>query len=363
VKLNIRGNTMRKQWFLIAMLFSILILATGCITYNMPPSEAVPNESLPQGGQPTGETQVDLGMDIGKIHPGECVMLHWNVQGGDFFGVDLNGESVSPSGEKQVCPNETTTYTLTVDVGNAVINREVVVTVVGTGQTPQQPQSSSAGCDGAPVFSNFEAYPGSITSGQSATLEWGPITNGMTGPLVGSVVLTPGNFGEVGSPGSRQVSPTSTTTYTLTATGCGGTATKSVTVVVPIVGTPIPIPTPTPPGGGGWSGPPKVTNVVAYIPGGQSSGAYTGPCPATHYFVADVTVDGACTVTYRWERSDGATGPVQTLVFSGASTQQIGDTWILGGGPGTGTVWERVNVLTPLPMTSNQASVTITCTP
>jgi hypothetical protein len=354
---------MRKQWFLITALFGILMLVGGCITYNMPPGEAAPMESLPQGGQSAGGTQVDLGVDIGTIHPGECVTLQWNVQGGDFFGVDLDGESVNPSGQKQVCPNETTAYTLAVDVGSTMINREVVVTVVGTGQTPQQSQPPSAGCDGAPVFSNFEAYPGSVTSGQSATLEWGPITNGMNGPLVGSVVLTPGNFGEVGSPGSLHVSPTSTTIYTLTAKGCGGTATKSVTVVVPIIGTPVPIPTPNPPGGGGFSGPPKVTNVVAYVPGGQSSGVYTGPCPAAHYFVADVTVDGVCTVTYRWERSDGAMGPVQTLVFNGAGTQQIGDTWTLGGGPGTGTVWERVDILTPLPMTSNQANITITCTP
>jgi hypothetical protein len=354
---------MQKQWFLIAVLFGILMLVAGCTIYNMPLGETAPNESSPQHDQPAGGPQLNLGVDVGKIHPGECVTLHWDVQGGNFFGVDLNGESVSPTGQKQVCPNETTTYTLAVDTGSKVINDEVVVTVVGTGQAPQQSQQPSAGCDGAPVFSNFEVYPGSITSGQSATLEWGPITNGMNGPLVGSVMLTPGNFGEVGSPGSRQVSPTSTTTYTLTATGCGGTATKSVTVVVPIIGTPVPIPTPNPPGGGGWSGPPKVTSVVVYVPGGQSSGAYTGQCPATHYFVADVTVDGACTVTYKWERSDGVTGSVQTLVFNGAGTQQIGDTWMLGGGPGTGTVWERVDVLTPLPMTSNQASMTITCTP
>lgn len=345
---------MRKQWFLIAVLFGILMLVTGCITYNMPPGEAAPNESLPQGEQPTpqgeqptGETQVDLGMDIGIIHPGECVMLHWNVQGGDFFGVDLNGESVSPSGEKQVCPNETTTYTLTVDVGNTVINREVMVTVVGTGQTPQQSQSPSAGCDGAPVFSNFEAYPGSITSGQSTTLEWGPITNGMNGQLVGSVVLTPGNFGEVGSPSSRQVSPTSTTTYTLTATGCGGTAMKSVTVTVSSA---------NPPGGGSWSGPPKVTSVVAV------GHPYTGPCPTKLNWAATITVDGPCTVTYQWERNDGAIGQVNTVVFGAAGSMTVVDDWMVWVGQNA-TYWERVRILTPLPMLSNQANLNFTCTP
>jgi hypothetical protein len=49
--------------------------------------------------------------------------------------------------------------------------------------------------------------------------------------LVRSVVINPG-LGEVGSPGSRVVSPGSTTTYTLVATGCGGTAQQQVTVTV-----------------------------------------------------------------------------------------------------------------------------------
>jgi hypothetical protein len=57
------------------------------------------------------------------------------------------------------------------------------------------------------------------------------VTNGNSDVLVGSVVINPG-LGEVGSPGSRIVSPGSTTTYTLVATGCGGTAQQQVTVTV-----------------------------------------------------------------------------------------------------------------------------------
>jgi hypothetical protein len=207
------------------------------------------------------------------------------------------------------------------------------------------------------MFTHFEANPATIQSGQSTLLEWGPITNGASNELVGSVVLTPG-FGEVGSPGSRKVSPSATTTFTLSATGCGGTATKSVTVVVMNVGTPIPI-NPNPPGGNGWSGPAKVTSVVAHA----NPSSYTGPSGVMLNFDADITVDGACTVTYKWERSDGAAGLVETLVFNAAGTKQITDYWMLGGGPGSGSVWERVSILTPLPMTSNQATVNLTFTP
>jgi hypothetical protein len=80
-------------------------------------------------------------------------------------------------------------------------------------------------------------------------------------------------------------------------------------------------------------------------------------------FNADITVNGPCTVTYRWERSDGATGQVETVVFNSAGTQQIATLWTLGGGPGSGAVWQRVNIRTPVPMTSNQAIVNLNFTP
>jgi hypothetical protein len=77
----------------------------------------------------------------------------------------------------------------------------------------------------------FTAGRTTINAGESVTLEWGPVTNGTTGPLVGSVTIEPG-LGEVGSPGARPVTPSQTTTYTLTGKGCGGTATKQLTITV-----------------------------------------------------------------------------------------------------------------------------------
>ncbi|UCH50464.1 MAG: hypothetical protein JSV54_05445 [Chloroflexota bacterium] len=346
---------MQRHWLLMTVLISVLILMGSCYNYSAPPGESSPMEPFSPG-----EPQVFFNADRTGIQPGECVNLEWRVEGGDFFGVELDGQPVDPFGHRQVCPPETAVYTLSVDIGEAMLHREVVVNVGGTGQQPSQPQTPgqppAPGCPGAPMFTHFEANPGFITSGQSTSLEWGPITNGATGELVGSVMLTPGNFGEVGSPGSRQVSPTSTTTYTLTATGCGGTATKTVTVVVAVVGTPMPIPPPAPPGGGGWSGPPKVTNVVVHAT------PYTGPCPKTLVWTADITVDGPCTVTYQWERHDGAIGQVETLNFSAAGTKTVQDTWMVWVG-NNATYWERVRILTPLPMLSNQANLTFTCTP
>ena len=362
---------MSKWLLLIALLTVTFTVAASCTCKDG--SESPPG--TPPGAQPSGGPQISFTADRNSIQPGECVNLSWNVQGEGFFGVELNGQPVSATGQKQMCPTEFTVYAITVDIGSTVLRSEVAVAVAGSalpqqpsqpaapqgsGQPsqPAQPPQSTGGCPGAPVFTHFESNPPFVESGKAATLSWGPVTNGATGGLVGSVVLS--GFGEVGSPGSRVVYPTGSPIYTLTATGCGGTATKTVQVGTYAIGTPIPItPTPaTPPGGGGWSGPPKVTSVVATA----SPANYTGPCPKTVNTSADITVDGPCTVTYRWERIDGATGPVETLVFSAAGTKTVSTSWMIVVASNV-TYWERVSILTPLPMMSNQAAFTITCTP
>jgi len=190
------------------------------------------------GGPPPGEAQITFTADRMAVQAGECANLQWTVQGG--FAVQMNLQPVQATGQMQVCPQETTSYILAVDLGERMERREIVIEVAGgPGPQPTQPGTGPApttapgsGCAGAPTFTYFTASPSSISAGQQVQLSWGAVTNGTSGPLVGSVVLSPGGFGEVGSPGSRWASPTTTTTYRLTATGCGGTATKDVTVTV-----------------------------------------------------------------------------------------------------------------------------------
>jgi hypothetical protein len=265
-------------------------------------------------------------------------------------------------------PSPSVAQALLTTEGTTMLYRELPTTVYGTVQ-PQtmalqpslSPQTSPTECAGTPMFTHFKATPSTITWEQSTLLEWGPVTNGETGTLVDSVVLTPGNFGEVGSPGSIRVYPKTTTTYTLTASGCGGAASKSVTVVVPFYGAPAPIYPQSPPEDGDWSGQPKVTSVIAKaVPS-----SYTGPGPTTANFIADITVDGPCRVTYNWERSDGARSTIETLFFSTAGTKQIGHTWAVIQGPGgnVNVLWERVNIITPIPTLSNKAEFTLNITP
>jgi len=106
-----------------------------------------------------------------------------------------------------------------------------------------------------------------------------------------------------------------------------------------------------------------VTDVRVYFPGNQPSFTYNGQCPTTITFVGDITVDSSCTVTYKWVRSDGAQGPVETEVFSAAGAKQVSTTWKLGGSGWSTTQWERIDILTPLPRQSNEATFTLNCNP
>lgn len=76
--------------------------------------------------------------------------------------------------------------------------------------------------------------------------------------------------------------------------------------------------------------------------------------PYTIVYHGSITVPhGPMTVTYIWERSDAATGPIYTINFpaGGRQTQQVPDnTWSLSV---TGEFSQRIKILTPFEVTSN----------
>ncbi len=116
--------------------------------------------------------------------------------------------------------------------------------------------------------------------------------------------------------------------------------------VEPFTGTPVP-PTTVP----GTFG---IVGVTAHVTPASST-----TCPTTFNFAGQIVVNATGTVTYRWERSDGATGPVQTVNFGpGVTTVDVNTTWQLGA---AGTFWERIHVLTPNDISSNQATFTLSC--
>lgn len=91
--------------------------------------------------------------------------------------------------------------------------------------------------------------------------------------------------------------------------------------------------------------------------------SYNGPCPGVIKFNGKIAANGQGEVKYQFIRSDGAIGPVQTLVFSGPGAKPVSTTWTLGGTSLPEFVgWEAIKILSPNPMESNHADFKLLCT-
>jgi len=98
--------------------------------------------------------------------------------------------------------------------------------------------------------------------------------------------------------------------------------------------------------------------------------SFTGLCPKTFNFSAVIEVNGPGTVTYQWERSDGSTGPTESITFAeaGAQAQTVTRSWTTLGSSSGGvwtsySGWQRVHILTPNDTFSNKANFTLNCIP
>ena len=182
------------------------------------------------------------------------------------------------------------------------------------------------GCNGElPIVNSFSASPTEIDPGGSSTLTWSVSdADTVTITLIGTVALS----------GSTSVSPAVTTNYILTATNSAGSVTATVTVTVEEEF--------------------AVTSVTASV----TPSYFYGTCPKMFNFSAVITVNGPGTVTYKWERSDGAIAPDESITFAAAGSQTVTDSWTIGI---SYSGWERVHILTPNDSLSNQANFTLTC--
>jgi photosystem II stability/assembly factor-like uncharacterized protein len=101
------------------------------------------------GGQVTPETalQTEEGgifftADQDHIEAGQCTFLRWEVREG--FSAVLNGEEVALAGEKEVCPVESQSYELSVDMGTRVETRTVEIIVGGEVALPAETEQETA---------------------------------------------------------------------------------------------------------------------------------------------------------------------------------------------------------------------------
>lgn len=98
----------------------------------------------------------------------------------------------------------------------------------------------------------------------------------------------------------------------------------------------------------------QVTSVAVVSP----TTATTCPAPTKFNFTGVIVANAAGTATYQWERSDGASTPIKTVVFDAAGSKTVTDTWMMATG---GTHWEKVHVLTPNDISSNKAIFIMVC--
>ncbi len=137
---------MKKTAWCSMMVILVALLAAGCGAQSAPASGPGlqnvqptnnnyggpgPGDSGPGGGQPGADVQIDFGADSTTLQPGQCTNLQWSVRGG--ISVRLDGQPVDPIGQRQVCPNATTTYRLEVDAGGRIEARDVTIQVSGGG--------------------------------------------------------------------------------------------------------------------------------------------------------------------------------------------------------------------------------------
>ncbi len=340
-----------------------------------------------------------------EITLGQEVTIRWSVTNAESIRVQPFG-TVDSSGERKDTPQQTQTYTLIADnQGRSVEQSERVV--VGT-PAPD-----------APEVTTFAVNPTTVVEGTAATIQLTWATD-----RADTVTIEPG-LGPVGLAGSRDVPvPAADTIYSLVARGPGGEAQAQVQVYVqaqrclvasgvhlrtgpgtvydppittltagtevkPIAYSPTgypdgswvkvqvtgtgeegwvaqnllsdcninvtglaaadipPTPTPLPPTF-------EVTNVQVSV----SPTSHTGVCPQPFNFTGQITVAGSGTVTYRWERSDGATADEETIDFAGPGTQAVNTSWNLGS---DGSHWQRLRIIAPNEVVSNDASFTLTC--
>jgi hypothetical protein len=148
-----------------------------------------------------------------NLASGECTNLHWNVE--NVISVYFNGNPAEGNETRQVCPPQTTTYTLRVNSSSGIQDRTVTLTV---------------GADNTQAAVEFTADATQVIKGLCTVLRWRAVD-------VRAVYLS--NLGVAGE-SSKDVCPEVTTSYELRVINTDGTTTtKRLTVTVVPVDSPI----------------------------------------------------------------------------------------------------------------------------
>ncbi len=263
------------------------------------------------------------------------VRLTWDTEQADTVTIEPAVGAVGPAGSRDVpAPEQDTVYTL------------VAKNAGGEGRAQAKVTVSEALCTVTTNNLNFRSGPGTVYDPPIRKLSSGtrltPLSRSPDGQWLEVKVQQTGETGWVSASASYVSCNVDVAALSV------GTVPPTPTPQPTATATPTPTPSPTP-----TTPPFAVTNVTAQV----SPESHAG-CPETFNFSAVITANGPGTVQYKWERSDGANAPVETVTFASAGTHTVNDTWNLGT---AGSYWKRVRILSPNAMVSNNAQFTLSC--
>ena len=122
------------------------------------PEEISPVPTVPEAAPtaqgtaaPAAEISISFWADQNQIQQGNCTDLNWNVQHAD--SISLNGSGVGASGSEQVCPSQTTSYTLIANAPSGQKQQSLTITV----SSPPPPADQDP-----PLITNISHSPGKI---------------------------------------------------------------------------------------------------------------------------------------------------------------------------------------------------------
>lgn len=145
---------------------------------------------------PSGEVQIEFVANPETIRKGDCAVLLWEVQAPEGSNVVLNGKEVGFRGEREVCPEQTTTYELLV---YGVEEAQEVYQVVEV-LDEEEPEATEGYLTITPVTTGTQA-PSTTPSVPTPTPTYGvytptptPPSADMTGPSLSNASVTPSDF-------------------------------------------------------------------------------------------------------------------------------------------------------------------------
>lgn len=267
-----------------------------------------------------------------SVQPGQCSTLRWDASG--VREIYFEGVGVTGHEQRQQCPSQTTTYTLRVVFQDGTTG-DFPATVTVT-------QGGGGGGSAPTAPTNLRVVS---TTKTTARIAWDDRSNSETGfeieiegaqnPRTGAGET---QYEAIGLACRRSYN------FRVRAFNATGTSAWSNQVTAQTLACE---------GNSSFA----VTNITMAV----MRSNYEGPCPNTFSAGSKITANGAGTVRYRWEQSNGVNSDIRTVEFDAAGEKSVANyDWRIAD---SGRFSVVLHVLEPNDMTSIRGEANWTCAP